>query len=163
MDPAADDVAILHRHEIDGIVPGTGDVAAFDVDVLALVDLERLLRNGIGGNVAQAPNRRAADEDVEATVEMQHVTAAGRDVEADEIEVAAVVDVHARQPRRAVAVDGPEHDGSRPRAVTAFPVVGHHRFGIDAGREVDLEARRQLDVHGYPPPGFGKRAQGHGP
>ena len=111
MDPAANDVAILHRHEVDGVVPGTGDVAVFHVDVLALVNLQRLLRDGIGGNVAKASDRRVAEEHVGTAVEVQHVAATRRDVETEKIEVAAVVDIHVRQVGRADAVDRLEQHG----------------------------------------------------
>ena len=110
MDPAANDMAILHRHEIDGIVPGAGDVAVFHVDVLALVDLQRLLRDGIGRNLPKASDRRVAEEHGGTAVEVEHVAAAGRDVETEDVEVAAVVDIHVRQPGRANAVDRLEYD-----------------------------------------------------
>ena len=125
MDPAANDVAILHRHEIDGVVPGTGDVAVLHIDVLALVDLQRLLRHGVGGYVAKASDGRIAEEHVGTAVEVEHVAAAGRDVEAEKIEVAAVVDIHVRQAGRAVAVDRLEQHGRRLCAVPALPVDGY--------------------------------------
>ena len=163
VDAAADHVAVLHGDEVDGVVPRAGDVAVLDVHVLALVHLQRLLRHGVGGDRAGAPDGGVAEEDVRAGLEMEHVAAAGRDVEALEDEVAAAEHVHRRPTGRAGPVGCPHDDRGGPRAEAVLPVVGHDRLGVGAGHEVDADTLRERDADGHLPPGLGERAHRLGP
>ena len=160
VDLAADDVAVLHGDEVDGVVPRAGDVAVFDVHMLTLVHLERLLRHGIRGDRARAANGRVAQQDLRAGLEVKHVAAAGRDIEPVEIKVAAAKDVDRRQAGGAQSVDGANDDRGGKRAAAVFPVVGNHRLGIGARDEIDPDTLGKRDSGGHSPPGLGERPHG---
>ena len=69
MQAVASDVPVLHSDEINGILVGVGNIAVFDVNVLALVDLDRLV-----GIVLAAPiDHRPADQQVVTALAMEGI------------------------------------------------------------------------------------------
>ncbi len=60
--------------QVDGVVPGSADVAVLDPEVFALVDLERLLGRLRRGRCARESN--SPQQDAIARVKVQNVAAA---------------------------------------------------------------------------------------
>lgn len=132
VDAAVEDVAVLHAHEVHRVVVAAADRAALDVDVVRLVDLERLLRLP-----AAAGQGAVADQQIAALLAVKDITGVF-DAQPQQVEVIHGEDVHvAQQPRRARPIGAGEEDGELLGPVAFFPVVGQGVGGIIAGHQVD--------------------------
>ena len=142
MDSVADDVAILNRDKIDGVVVCAVDVAVFDVDVLGLIDLQSLVCNRRRlplAYPATAIEFQPAHQDVITLLEMERVTRRRRpDCQIDQVEVAAVEDVEITLEYRCSAtVCTLEDDREGCCSIALFEVVWEARLRVVASRQHD--------------------------
>ena len=64
MDLAANNVAVLNAHEIDCVVPGPGNVAVFDIEILRLIHLQGFLRSVVCRQISKPYDGGVAKQDV---------------------------------------------------------------------------------------------------
>lgn len=98
VDAVGQQVPVLHGYEVDRVVARAEDVAAFDVNMLGLVDLQRL-SGLIPTRQARTPNQK-----VIAALAVDDITAARAHAHSLEVEVAQVEEVERRQGHAARAL-----------------------------------------------------------
>ena len=142
MDPVTDDMPILNRDVIDGIVAGSVDVALFEIDILALVDLQCLVRDRSRLPLTRpetAVQLETTHQDEAALLEMERVS--GRnwpDRQVDQVEVSTVKDVQiALQHCAPTPIGTLEDDREGRRTVTSLEIVRDARFRIVTGGQHD--------------------------
>ncbi len=131
MNTIADDMAVLHRHEVDRVIARAGDVAILNIHMLRLVDLEVIVGQviirvvaGRAGDVEAAVEAHATHQEVIAALAVQRVAGDDRlagwkrlDIQIDQIDIVAIGDIEiAAQDRRAGAVGGLKDDRELHRA-----------------------------------------------
>ncbi len=112
-------MAVLDGDKIHNVILGAVNIAALNIDVLRLVDLD-----GLPGGAAAAVHVYIANEQIGAALTVEDV-ATVLDGKVEQIKVVYIKDVKRDiQPRRAKAIGRVQEDGELCRAVAIFPIMG---------------------------------------
>lgn len=130
----AHDVPALNRHEVDRVVFGAANLAILDVDVLRLVDFDRLVSDTIAAAQDHIPH-----QDVGTAFTVEGVSCwLWNDVEVYQVQVAYIEDVHVTAENcGAFSVSALEDDRELRRALFVFPVVRNRSLWIGTTHQLN--------------------------